>query len=309
MPTEPGFTLVQLRYFAAAAELRSMTAAAKELVVSQSAISTAIAHLERDLGVQLLLRRHAQGLALTEAGARFLQELRGFLAHASDLVDVAHGLGEALIGDLTVGVFQTLAPFHMPRLLTDFASRYPAVRVSLLEGQTEEMEQALLSGACELALLYDLDLDEHIETEPLAEVPPYVIVPPEHPLAATDGVRLADLAGEPLVLLDLPHSKEYFQALVQRSRVEPRIQYRTRSYEMVRSLVAAGRGYAILNQRPASDVTYDGGRVAALPLRDDVPALPMVLARVKGVRLTARASAFAARCRALLGEPSTKQMT
>ncbi|MFD0476433.1 LysR family transcriptional regulator [Nonomuraea thailandensis] len=61
----PSFTLVQLRYFAAAAELGSMTAAARELVVSQSAVSTAVAQLEKELGVQLLLRHHARGLALT----------------------------------------------------------------------------------------------------------------------------------------------------------------------------------------------------------------------------------------------------
>ncbi|MFC7503390.1 LysR family transcriptional regulator, partial [Nocardioides sp. GCM10030258] len=52
---EVGFTLTQLRYFAAAAELGSMTAASRQLMVSQSAISTAVAQLEKELGVQLLL--------------------------------------------------------------------------------------------------------------------------------------------------------------------------------------------------------------------------------------------------------------
>ena len=67
----PPFTLVQLRYFAAAVECGSMTAASRELMVSQSAVSTAIAQLEKALGVTLVLRHHAHGLALTGAGRAF----------------------------------------------------------------------------------------------------------------------------------------------------------------------------------------------------------------------------------------------
>ena len=73
------FTLVQLRYFLAAAEDGTMTGAAKTLVVSQSAISTAIAQLERELGVQLFVRHHARGLTLTAVGEDFVRELRPFL--------------------------------------------------------------------------------------------------------------------------------------------------------------------------------------------------------------------------------------
>lgn len=298
MSDDPQFTIVQLRYFAAAAQLGSMTAAAREMVVSQSAISTAVAQLERELGVQLLIRRRVQGLALTRAGEQFLHELRGFLAHAGELADVARGLGTSLVGEVSVGCFQTLAPFYLPRLLTDFAAQHPAVRVSVLEGQTEELQRALLSGACELALLYDLDLDETLEREVLTVAPPYVIVPADHPLREASGVRFEDLAGEPMVMLDLPHSREYFRSLALRTNIEPVVRYRSSSYETVRSLVAAGHGYAILNQQPHHDLTYDGGQIVRLPLLDDVPPLPVVLARVTGVRSTVRAQAFAALCRA-----------
>ncbi|WP_407674944.1 LysR family transcriptional regulator [Phaeacidiphilus oryzae] len=68
-----------------------MTSAARRLLVSQSAVSTAVAQLERALGVQLLIRHHAKGLSLTAAGARFLQESRNLLAHADELVETAQG--------------------------------------------------------------------------------------------------------------------------------------------------------------------------------------------------------------------------
>lgn len=294
------FTLVQLRYFVVAAEQGGMTAAARELVVAQSAISAAIANLERELGVQLFLRHHAKGLSLTPAGTRFLAEARDFLAHAARLAEAAQQLGTGLTGELTVGCFITLAPFYVPRLLAAFAKQHPGVRVSIMERETAALQRALLTGGCEIALLYDLDLAAEVATEPLARAEPYAVLPRGHPLADADQVSLADLADQPMILLDLPHSREYFRSLFTRAGTEPTVRFRTTSYETVRSMVAGGHGYSILNQRPRTDRTYDGGRVAAVPLSGDLPALELVLAAARGVHLTARAEAFADTCRALL---------
>ncbi|POX37744.1 LysR family transcriptional regulator [Streptomyces sp. Ru73] len=301
MPKDANFTLVQLRYFLAAAELGSMTAAAQRISVSQSAISTAVTHLERELGVQLLIRHHAKGLSLTRAGERFLHELRGFLTHAEGLTETARSLGTELVGELAVGCFQTLAPFFLPRLLREFGDAHPAVRVEVTEGDIRAVQQDLRGGRCELALLYDLGLDPDIEREVLAVAPPYALVPAGHPLAGAGAVRLADLAAEPMILLDLPLSRDYFRSLFLKTGVEPKVRHRSTSYETVRAMVAAGHGFALLNQRPVHDATYDGGRAVALRLTDPLPALPVVLARLSGVRPTARAQAFAAVCRAALG--------
>ena len=300
MAGEPNFTLVQLRYFAVAAEAGSMTAAAKKLLVSQSAVSTAVAQLERELGVQLLIRHHAKGLALTDAGARFLQELKNFLAHADELTETAQGLGAALAGDLRVGCFLSLSPFVLPRLFADFTETYPAVRVQAVEGETEELQSALLDGKCELALMYELDLAEGLVKEQVAEAAPYAVVSPGHRLAGRSGVHLSELAEDPFILYDLPHSREYFGQLVAGTGVPAQPRHRSTNYETVRALVAAGQGYSILNQRPVGDTTYDGGRVVPLPLLDDVASLPVLLVHVRGVRLTRRAQAFAECCRRLL---------
>ncbi|MBX6382825.1 MAG: LysR family transcriptional regulator [Microbispora sp.] len=289
------FTLVQLRYFVTAAELGSMTAASRELMVAQSAISAAIAQVERELGVQLLIRHHARGLSLTRAGERFLIEAREFLAHAAALAQSARGLAGSLTGELAVGCLTTLAPFYLSRLLREFAERYPGVRVSVSEGEISAMESALLDGRCEVALVYAIDLALDLDIRPLTRARPYALLPPEHPLARAEAVSLADLASEPMILLDLPRSRDYFRAIYP---TEPRVRFRTSSYETARSLVAGGHGYSILNQRAESDQTYDGGRVACVPISDDVPTLDVVLASVRGVRPTARAVAFAETCQA-----------
>ena len=302
--TPPNFTLVQLRYFVAAAETGSMTAAARQLVISQSAISTAVGQLERELGVQLLIRHHARGLTLTPSGERFLPSARALLTHAEEVGDSAQGLGRALTGELVVGCFTTLAPFYLPQLLTDFSGRFPRVRVSVVEGQTPQLEAALQRGEIELALLYDLALASDIEREVLALASPYALVAPDHRLAGRANIELVELAGDPMVLLDIPQSAEYFRSLALAAGFEPQIKHRTASYEAARSMVASGHGFSLLNQRPVHNTTYDGGTVVALGLRDGFPPLEIVLASPRGVRSTARAGAFGARARAVVAAPS-----
>jgi len=287
------FTLVQLRYFVTAAELGSMTAASKELMVAQSAISAAIAQVERELGVQLLIRHHARGLSLTRSGERFLAEAREFLAHAAALAQSARGLAVSLTGELTIGCFTAIAPFYLSRLLGEFASRYPEVRVTVVEGGVAELESALLDGRCELALVYGTDLALDLEIRPLTQVRPYALLPPGHRLASAETVSVADLASEPLIMLDLPRSRDYFRALY---TTEPRVRFRTSSYETARSLVAGGHGYSIFTELPLTDETYDGGRVVTVPISDEAPPLNVVLASVRGVRPTARAVAFSETC-------------
>nr|CTQ90513.1 transcriptional regulator, LysR family [Kibdelosporangium sp. MJ126-NF4] len=299
--SEPSFTLVQLRYFEAAARHLSMTAAARELMVSQSAVSTAIAQLERELGVQLLLRHHARGLSLTTVGQAFHQRVLDFLAHGAELTEAARHAGAGLVGPLTIGCFATLAPFRLPGLLAEFERRHPKVVVSVREGEHSALKAALRSGECEAALLYGYDLDDDIDRVVVDTAPPYVLVAPDHRFAVrnTGTVSLAELADEPMVLLDLPHSREYLQSVLLDAGVKPVVRHRSTGYETVRALVSHGHGFALLNQRPPVEMTYAGARAVPLALTDDVAALEIVVAWMRGIRMTRRAQEFRELCRHL----------
>ncbi|MDQ6525000.1 LysR substrate-binding domain-containing protein [Nocardioides sp. LHD-245] len=298
---DPAFTLTQLRYFAAAAEHLSMTGASKALMVSQSAVSTAVAQLEKDLGIQLLIRHHARGLTLTAAGQSFYQELRGFLAHASDLAEAARTAGDDLTGELTIGCFSTLGPFELPRLLAAYNAQHPRVDVSVVEAEHATLKNMLRQARCEVALMYGYDLDEDLDHVVVYEVPPYVLVGAEHRLARRRQVSLQELADDPMVILDLPHTAGYMSSIMETTGFAPRIRHQTTGFETVRSMVAHGHGFAILNQLPAHDLTYDGGKVVALRIRDEVPPLSMVVATMRGVRLTARAREMVRMCRRTVG--------
>ncbi|MEU7370410.1 LysR family transcriptional regulator [Streptomyces hygroscopicus] len=291
MTSPVGFTLVQLRYFLVAAECGSMTEASGELHIAQSAVSAAIHNLERDLRVQLFVRRRGRGLTLTPAGERLQSHARELLARAREVEREARGDGETISGPVAVGCFVTLAPYYLPPLFSECTSRYPGIEIDVVEGETDQLVQALVTGRVDFALTYDLGLsaEQDLHSETIALAPAYVIVPAGHPLAHQGTVELAELSEEPLVLLDLPHSRDYFRSLVAATGTAPDVRYRTRSYETVRSLVARGLGYSVLNQRPVTSQTYGGGEIAELELRDESPPLEVKIASVRGMTQTARA--------------------
>lgn len=299
MPRQPDVTLIQLRYFVKAASYLSMTKAADELRIAQSAVSAAVSQLEHQIGTQLFIRHRARGLVLTAAGEEMLRDTRALLDHLDEVLDVASGHVDQIRGRVRLACFVTLGPFVLPRLIAELGHQHPDLQVDVIETEAHAMRAALRNGSAEVALTYDLGLGAGVEAEVLGVAPPYVALSRDHPLADSGGVHLAELADEPMVLLDLPESRDYFETMLIAAGVTPQVRYRSASYETVRGLVAHGHGYSILNQRPASDGTYDGGRVAVVPIKGDAPGLPIVLARLAAVRSTARARAVAAAARAV----------
>ena len=297
------YTLRQLEYFVAVAEAGTVTAAADRVHLSQSAMSTALADLERALGVQLLVRHHARGVTLTPAGEELLIAARELLRQAEDLDGTAHALGEGLVGRVRLGCFAILSPYLLPPLLAAVQEQLPGLEVEPVEESLDGVEAGLREGRFELAVTYDLGLGAGFECEPLLEVRPYALLPADHRLRSEDSVRLADLADEPFVLLDLPHSREYFTAAFTTAGVTPSIRYRTRSAETARALVGRGLGWTLLNLRPATDDSVEGRPVIARPLVDAVPALSVVLAKAVGSRPTRRAQALAGLARRVLTPP------
>jgi Transcriptional regulator len=300
-------TLVQLRYFITAATKRSMTEASVELHVAQSAVSTAIAQLERSLGVQLFVRQRSKGLALTDAGEQLLRDAQSLLAQVDEMADTVRGHHYDVRGTLRLACFVTLAPFVLPRLISRVEQEHPRLRIEVIEADVDGTVELLLNGSVEGAIAYDFGNVHDLTFDHLYSTPPHVILPADHPLARRKRLKLAELAGQDLVLLDMAHSREYFLGMLEAAGVQPQIRYSSRSYETVRSLVARGHGYSILNHMPQSPQTYDGGELRPIPIADDVPPLDVCFVRVTGVRPTARARVIATLARELFGTDPLRQ--
>jgi DNA-binding transcriptional LysR family regulator len=294
------FTLRQLEYFRAAAEAGSVTEAAQNIPVAQSSVSAAIAQLEAALGVQLLIRHHAQGISPTAEGRQFLERARALLRDADELERFAGELTAELRGTLHLGCLVTLAPLILPRLGKGFRDLHPSVDLELIEAGQAELVRQMRAGRLSAALTYDLDLDDELSFTQLAILPPQAVFAADHPLAGRDSVTMAELAGEPLVLLDLPLSREYFRGLFAAEGVAPQVAHRSVHPDVIRTMVANGFGCTIINARPTLDQAIDGMPTSTVAIAGDPRPMILGLARLASLHPTRLVAAFEQHCRAVV---------
>ena len=254
----PEYTLRQLAYLVAVAEAGTVAGAAASLHISPSALSDALAEIDRAFGTPLTVRRRARGVSLTSAGHRVVERARGLLIDARELVDDLRGAPGELVGPLTIGCYPTLAPVVLPPLLHDFGGAHPRVDLQVREATHDQLEGRLESGEVDVAFVYDTLVPGHPRRETLYALPAHVLVSAADPLAAADTVRLEELVDRDLILLDAPPSSAHTLALFATRGLTPHIRHRVTSYEAVRTLVGRGLGYGILVQRVANPASYEG---------------------------------------------------
>jgi DNA-binding transcriptional LysR family regulator len=291
------YTLQQLRYLVAVAEHGSVSAAARSLYVSQPGVSAAVSHLEDVFGIQCFVRHHAKGVTLTPAGQSFVAAAKNVLVQAEGLHHRADELNHTIRGRITLGCFSTLGPFFLPRILSTLRSTYPELSVQIYDGDTESLLRWLRDGTIEVGLMYDINCDPAFHFKHyLTSLAPYALMHSSHPLAARASVSPADLVDEPLVLLDYAYNSDYLLSIFNGIDKPPNIRHRVHNFELVRGLVAAGKGYAILNLRPAPDQTYDGSPVKCLPITGNTRPASIVLASVQSATPSGRTAALIRAC-------------
>ncbi|RVD61209.1 LysR family transcriptional regulator [Mesorhizobium sp. M2D.F.Ca.ET.185.01.1.1] len=294
------FTLRQLEYFVAVGEAGSIAKAAEQVNVSPPSISASIAQLEAEFGVQLFVRKHSHALALTAGGRLFLKEAARLLNDADALHDIAGDIAEKVRGPLAVGCLLTFAQIVLPALRRKFEDAYPDVRVRQFERNQGQLFEMLQRGEIDAALTYDLELSQDMTFEPLVQLPAYVMLPAAHRLAGRAGITPEELVDEPMVLLDLPYSREYFLSAFQGLR--PRIAERTGDIAVMRSMVANGFGYGIANMRPLNTMSPDGKLLVFVPLLGDIRPLTMGIALPNAEHRTLTVQAFIDHCRRFVVE-------
>lgn len=288
------FTLMQLRYFEAVARSGNITVAAAKLRVTQSTLSAAISQLEKDIGAKLFIRIPRKGVQLTAAGRRLLSGSVRLLEEAEQLATVVHGEQMELKGELNVGLFAPIAPFIGPIVLREFEKKHPQVHVNYVEGDQAALVRAVKSGDVELAVMYDIGVTPDLLREQIKPVIPHVLIASDHPLAKKNPISIYELKDEPFILLDLPHTREYFLQAFRQVGIEPKIRHRASGYETVRSFVGQGHGYSLLNMRTNLDVTYQNAKVTTLETKEEMLPVHVTLVRLPGVRPSTKSVAFAA---------------
>ena len=276
------FTLRQLEYFAAIAAEGSLSAAAERCNVSATGLALALDELERNMEIQLVIRRKGKGVELTSAGSSLLRHAQQLLAGAESFADQAAQSSTGLRGRFVIGCFPTLAPFFLPAAMEHFGRAHAELELAFAEGSAPELLDLLFKGQIDVAVLYSVDVSGQVELEPIRNYRPYVIIATSHRLAKRKKVSLSDLLEEPLIQIDMRPSRQNTEYIFASQGHRPSIRYMTTNYELARCMVGRGLGYSLLIQRPATLRTYDGHDVAMLELEDDLAQTTVGLVRPHG---------------------------
>ena len=286
-------SLKQIRYFVAAAESGRISRAAVELNVSQSAVTTAIQQLEALLGAPLL-ERTPQGVRVTIEGGRFLPQAKQILSSVAEAIRSPHMSGDQIAGRVRVGVTYTVSGYFLPPHLIRFYANYPGITLELFEAPRPVLEQAIVDGALDVAVMLVSNLENRgdIASEILKRSPRRLWLAPGHPLTRADRVALADVEPYPYLMLTVDEAKVTSMRYWVNAALEPRVIYRTASVEAVRSMVAAGMGVTILSDMVYRPWSLDGQRIETRVIDEGVPSMDVGLAWKRDAEADAACGAF-----------------
>ncbi|HET8599980.1 MAG TPA: LysR family transcriptional regulator [Segeticoccus sp.] len=261
----------------------TVTAAARALSYTPSAVSHQLRSLAQELGVPLLVQQ-GRGIRLTPAA-------RVLLAHADELyarweqirAEVAQAGGEGM-GTLRLSGFSTAAAALLPRVAAQVHGAHPGWAVRIIEADPEECFDLLLADEADVAVVVATaslppSIDPRFAQRPLLEDPLDLLVHAGHRLAAQPSVHLADTAGEPWIM-DRP-GKPYHQLVLTACAAAgftPAVAHQAAEWDTGAALVAAGLGVALVPRLARLPAGYD---IARVPLRGDPTPSRHILTSVR----------------------------
>jgi DNA-binding transcriptional LysR family regulator len=269
--------LRHLRYFVAVAEELHFSRAAARLHIAQPPLSQQIRHLERELGVALFSRTRRR-VELTAAGRAFLDESRRVLLQAAHAARIAQRAGSGEIGQLAVAFVPSADLDLLPRVLRVWGARFPDVELDLQALLPVAQLEALAGGRIQVGLIrLPVAVGSDVAVERIQSEPLVAVLPLRHRLAARARVRVADLAGDTMMMFPRHVAPGYYDTLISTFRsagFTPRV-FHPASMQTNLALVSAGLGVSLL---PASIRNLRRTGVVYRPLAPPVPRVEMAVA-------------------------------
>ena len=285
--------LKDLKYLVALAETGHFGRAAERTFVSQPTLSAQLKKLEEYLGVKLV-ERQPKNVQLTEVGKQIVVRARRMLDEENEIIALARNNTDPLAGKLKVALIPTVGPYLLPRVMQKIRKALPDLGLMLYEHQTEPLLKRLHDGEIDLGIIALPAVQEGLESRELYEEAFTVALPMSHPLAQKPAIRVQDLKGQTLLLLEDGHCLRD-QALEICSRVDVREaeDFRATSLETLRQMVVAGLGITLL---PELAVESPFGSQRGLTIREFAKPAPARTVGAVWRKSSTRALAIAAVC-------------
>jgi DNA-binding transcriptional LysR family regulator len=286
-------TLEQLRIFVAVASHEHVTRAARDLNLTQSATSAAIAALEERYATKLF-DRIGRNIRLTDAGRLFLTEARAVLVRAAAAETVLADLAGLKRGSLSLGASQTVGNYWLPPLIHRYQSRYPGIAIDLKIGNTEQVASWVHGGAADLGFVEGEIDDPALSIAPVAEDELVLVGDGTHGLAELRTLTADHLKSVPWVVRELGSgTRAIFESVLTSYAIAPKditIALELPSNEAVCAAVQAGAGVALISRLVVASSLKSG---ALVELRIPAPRRQFFALRNKESYVTLAEQAFA----------------
>ena len=265
--------LQQLQYFVSAAEELNFSKAARQLYISQSALSYGIASLENEWGIKLF-HRSKQLVSLTEAGEVLYPEIKSILKKLDASLQFARKKSADMGGELRIGFLQTLLRTHFSSWIVPFQLKNPQTRLDITVHSPWEINRDILSGTLDLGItrLFNLSGEEGIEWDALYETGCVIVMREDHPLAKSDKLDFEQLSKTPLIGMQddvSPSWNKLVESVFAENGGKPNIIHSVKSVDVVAAMVAGGAGIGLFQS--SCQIVYAGyeKELVAIPIEGE----------------------------------------
>ena len=254
--------LLQLRYFCEIVDQGfNVSNAASALHTSQPSVSRQVQALERELGVELLVRAKKRILSVTPPGAEVLRVARRMLQDSRSITRIGADFMSRSDGELVIAASHTHARYALPRVIKQFALSHPGVRLSLRQGTPNQIVQWISTGQADLAFsTQPVAPPEEVVFLSCYTVDRIVLVPDRHPLLRARPLSLEALVRYPIITYEAEFVG-YAQDLraFEKKGLRPNIVLRATDADVMKTYVKEGLGVAII-----AEMAYDRAQDASL---------------------------------------------
>jgi len=282
----------QLRAFCEAARCQNFSQAARNLCVTQPAITGQIRALERALELKLFKKR-GRRMVLSEAGALLFQQAREVFELERKMERLLAEVRELKRGLLKIGTTKTYARFLMPGLISRFRASFPDIKIILDEGSSLDVCRSLIELRNELAVVALAEEVQGLRFLPFREEEVVLFAAPDHPLAGRKrGIEFAELEGQLIVLKEEGSSTHALvRDLFARRGLAPNVLVETGNLEFIKEMVEKGEGVSFLVRSGIAREIEDG-KIRVVPIRDQPMKLLVYIAYLEEGDLSPAAEAF-----------------
>lgn len=255
-----------LKHFVAVAEHKHFTKAAKALHIAQPALSISIKKLEQSLAVELF-RREDRKVSLTDEGAVLYEHAKRVLQQLDDAqlaIDELKGLQK---GEVRLGAPSMMGSYFFPEVLMAFKSRYPNLKLTLVDAGTRSIRQMLLDGELDIGVINDENVPDDLETDHLLRSEMVAVVARDHELASRESITFDEFFEHELVMFKPGYfHRDFIENQAAQCDKEMRFSFETNLLPMILSIVKHEFAITALLEL----VTQHEKDVVAVPFEDRV---------------------------------------